>query len=51
MNKETNNCNTNIAKYISRSKSNQTTKFGHLIEYNIKIIFLQKIVHKMWWEI
>ena len=27
---------------ISGSKDNQTMKFGHLIEYNIKNIFLEK---------
>ena len=27
---------------ISRSKGNQTTKFGHLIEYKMKNIFLEK---------
>ena len=35
-----------IAKHIlpniSRSKSNQTMKFGELIEYNMKNIFFQK---------
>ena len=27
---------------ISRSKDNQTTKFGQLIEYNMRHIFLEK---------
>ena len=27
---------------ISRPKGNQTTKFGQLIQYNIKTIFLEK---------
>ena len=27
---------------ISRSKDNQTNKFGQLIEYNMRIIFLEK---------
>ena len=27
---------------ISRSKTNQATKFGQLIEYNIRNIFLEK---------
>ena len=27
---------------ISRSKTNQATKFGQLIEYNIRSIFLEK---------
>ena len=27
---------------ISRSKNNQTMKFGHLIEYNMKKMFLEK---------
>ena len=26
----------------SRSKTNQTTKFGHLIEYNMRNLFLKK---------
>ena len=37
----TNNCNTHIAQY-SRSKDKQTMKFGQLIEYNIKNIFVEK---------
>ena len=32
------------------SKGNQTMKFGQLIVYNTKNIFLQKS-HKMWWRI
>ena len=31
---------------ISRSKGNQTMKFGHLIEYNKRDIFLQKLAEK-----
>ena len=31
---------------ISRSKDNQTMKFGQLIEYNKKNIFLQKLCGK-----
>ena len=31
-----------ISPYISRSKSNQTMKFGQLIEYNMRNIFLEK---------
>ena len=31
-----------ILPNISRSKSNQTTKFGQLIEYNMRNIFLEK---------
>ena len=31
---------------ISQSKGNQTMKFGQLIEYNKKNIFLQKICKK-----
>ena len=27
---------------VTRSKSNQTTKFGQLVEYNIRNIFLEK---------
>ena len=36
-----NNYNTHFAPYL-RSKGNQTMKFGQLIEYNNKNIFLQK---------
>ena len=31
-----------ILPYISRSKDNQTMKFGQLIEYNMRNIFLEK---------
>ena len=31
---------------ISQSKENQTTKFGQLIEYNKRNIFLQKLCGK-----
>ena len=31
-----------ILPNISRSKDNQTMKFGHLIEYNMRNIFLEK---------
>ena len=31
----------NILSYISRSKDNQTIKFGQLIEYNMRNIFLE----------
>ena len=31
-----------ILPNISRSKGNQTMKFGHLIEYNMRSIFLEK---------
>ena len=31
-----------ILANISRSKGNQTLKFGQLIEYNLKNIFLEK---------
>ena len=31
-----------ILPSISRSKGNQTMKFGQLIEYNMKKIFLEK---------
>ena len=33
---------------ISRSKGNQTVKFGHLLEYNTRNIFLKKFIT---WEI
>ena len=31
-----------ILPYISRSENNQTIKFGHLIKYNMRRIFLEK---------
>ena len=31
-----------ILPYISRSKDNQTMKFGQIIEYNMRKIFLEK---------
>ena len=31
-----------ILPYISRSKGNQTMKFGHLIEYIMRSIFLKR---------
>ena len=34
-------CNTHIDN-ISRSKDNQAMKFGQLIEYNLRNIFLEK---------
>ena len=36
-----------ILSNISRSTANQTIKFGDLIEYNKRIIFLE-IIPKMW---
>ena len=33
---------THILPDISRSKGNQTTKFGQVIEYNMRSIFLEK---------
>ena len=38
----TNNRDTYILPNISRSKGNQTMKFGQLIEYNVRNIFLEK---------
>ena len=35
-----------ILPNISQSKGNQTMKFGQLIEYNMKNIFLQKLCGK-----
>ena len=32
------------------SKGNQTMKFGQLIEYNMKNLFIEKVIHKMWWR-
>ena len=46
-----NNYNTHISlPNISRSKGNQAMKFGRLIEYNMRNIFLEKIIHKTWWR-
>ena len=39
-----------ILPNISRSKGNQTIKFCQLTEYNIKDIFPEKIMCKMWWR-
>ena len=38
---------THILSNISRSKGNQTMKFGRLIEYNMRKIFLEKS-HSKW---
>ena len=35
-----------ILPNISRSKSNQTMKFGQLIEHNMRSIFLEKLYTK-----
>ena len=35
-----------ILPKISQSKGNQTMKFGQLIEYNKRVIFLQKLYGK-----
>ena len=35
-----------IVPNISRSKGNQTLKFGQLIEHNMRIIFLEKLYTK-----
>ena len=37
----TNNFNAHIDQYL-RSKDNQTMKFGQLVEYNMRNIFLKK---------
>ena len=46
---------TTIAKHmltnISRSKCNPAMKFGHLIEYNVRYIFLKKSYAKCGGEI
>ena len=41
----TNNCNAQLTN-ISRSKDKQTMKFGQLIEYNMRNIFLEKFYRK-----
>ena len=38
----TNNCPIHILHNISRSKGNQTMKFGQLIHYNMRNIYLEK---------
>ena len=40
-----------IWPYISRSKDNQTVKFGQLIKYNMRKIFLEKSYPKCGGEI
>ena len=42
---DTNNCNTHI-DHISRNKDNQTIKFGRLLEYSMRNIFLEKLYTK-----
>ena len=42
---EANNYNTHIAQHL-RNKDNQTMKFGQLIEYNARNIFLKKSYKK-----
>ena len=46
----TNNCNTHIAQYISKSKGNQTMKFDQLIEYDMNIFveksYMQNVLEK-----
>ena len=39
-----------ILSNISQSKGNQTMKFGQLMEYNKRNIFLQKLCRKLDWE-
>ena len=39
-----------ILPNISQSSSNQTMKFGQLIEYNKRNIFLQNLCGKQWGE-
>ena len=36
-----------ILPNISRNKGNQTVKYGQSIEYNMRNIFLEKILHKL----
>ena len=38
-----------ILPNTSRSKDNRAIKFGQLIEYNMRTIFLE-IIRKMWWR-
>ena len=40
--RETNICNTRIAQHLKRTKGNQAMKFGQLMEYNMRNIFLEK---------
>ena len=39
-----------ILPKISRSKDNQRMKFGQLVDYNIRNIFLEKSYTKCGWE-
>ena len=36
-----------ILPNISRNKGNQTVKCGQFIEYNMRNIFLENIIHKL----
>ena len=42
----TNNYDTHIPN-ISRNNNNQSTKFGQLIEYIVRVIFFLRIMQKM----
>ena len=33
-----------------RSNNIQVMKFGQLINYNMRIIFIRKMIHKIWWR-
>ena len=46
INWKTNNYNTYILPNISRSKGNQTMKFGQWIDYNMRNIFFEKLCTK-----
>ena len=43
---KTNNYDTHIPN-ISRNNNNQSTKFGQLIEYIVRVIFFSRIMQKM----
>ena len=39
-----------ILPNISRSKGVQKMKFGALIEHNMRNIFFENVIHKIWWK-
>ena len=48
--REANKCKTHIVQYLTK-KSNQKMKFGQLMEYNMRYIFLEKSCKKCGGEI
>ena len=46
----TDNCNTHLDQYLSRSKDNKAMKFDQLLEYNTRNIFLEKAYTYTQWN-